>query len=75
MKRVTMIRIKEMAKKYGYEFYKGEGYFYFTPIKIHDLNSPPFSQEGVYVNRLSVFSLDGWERELKDKIKEARMFR
>jgi len=61
-KRVTMKKVREMAKKYNCEFYKAYGYFYFT--------GKNFFENGVYTAHLNALTLDQWEMELLDKIKE-----
>lgn len=57
--RVTIKQVKNMAKKYGLNFHKGNGYFYFM--------HPTKSIEGsIYVYTLNQLTLDEWEQEAKD---------
>jgi hypothetical protein len=61
---------KEIAK-YGYELFRGKGYFYFTPLNPYNHSTPSFFEEGVYHNgliTLNDLSLNEWVEELKIKI-------
>jgi hypothetical protein len=64
---ISIREVKKMARKYGADFFKGRGYFYFTAP-----SGLVFREEGVYVFDVNELTLEQWEEELKGKIEEAR---
>jgi len=64
---ISIREVKKMARKYGADFFKGHGYFYFTAP-----SGLVFREEGVYVFDVNELTLEQWEEELKGKIEEAR---
>ena len=70
MARVTMNKVREMAAKYGYEFYKGNGYFYFPPME----GTQGLMEEGEYgVWKLNHYTLEEWEQVLLRKLNQSRI--
>lgn len=70
MARVTINNINKAIAAAGsdFEIVNGNGYFYFvSPTSmLHD--------QSVYVNHLTVYSVEEWLKELQDKIVETNRF-
>ena len=66
--RVTINRINERIKSYGFEIVKGNGYFYFCPLSQFDF----LKDSSVYIYHLTDFSIDEWESQLIYKINETK---
>ena len=70
MKRLTIKSVNKVLEKHGYELVKGDGYFYYSALN-NDV--PSLTQEGLYgTSRLNGYTLEYLERELLERIEEAK---
>lgn len=64
--------IDKVIKKYGYEIFKNRSgssrYIYFTPLEGN--GKPILFESSTYVPRVSDLSVEEWEEDLKDKIRD-----
>jgi hypothetical protein len=65
MKNYSIHDIKRMAKEYGFKFYQGKGYCYFSPVEDLDVM---LNFDSVSVCYWHQADLTFWEKELQYKI-------
>jgi len=72
-KRVTLNRVNEAIKSLGYELVRGDGYFYFWPLKKSNVDL--LWCDSVATMHLSGWTVEEWKKELEEKIEETRLRR
>lgn len=66
MARVTINKVNERIRRYGFNLLHGDGYYYFCPVSN---NSPSIAEEGIYgTTLLNAWTIDQLEIMLVERI-------